>query len=109
MKIFSRLFTPTKNRRLNELVGFLFVVSATVLFLALASYSPRDPSLNTAASLDSQSTHNCIGLFGASVSDLLLQSAGIFGFLVPLILALLVVGCSLSLCLRSTAVRALLP
>ncbi len=89
MKIFSRLFTPTKNRRLNELVGFLFVVSATVLFLALASYSPRDPSLNTAASLASQSTHNWIGLFGAWVSDLLLQSAGICGFLVPLMLALL--------------------
>src|SRR5260370_34286114 len=75
MKIFSRLFTPTKNRRLNELVGFLFVVSATVLFLALSSYSPRDPSLNTAASLASQSTHNLIHLFCASRSDLLLQSA----------------------------------
>ena len=48
MKYFLRAFTPTKNRRLNELVGFLLFVSATLLFLALASYSPLDPSLNTA-------------------------------------------------------------
>ena len=77
MKYFLRAFTPTKNRRLNELVGFLLFVSATLLFLALASYSPLDPSLNTAGTLNdgaSGSAHNWIGLFGAMVSDLLLQS-----------------------------------
>ena len=89
MNIFLRVFTPTKNRRLNELVGFLLLVSSSVLFLALASYSPRDPSLNTAASVGSKPTHNWIGLFGAVTSDLLLQSAGICVFLVPLMLALL--------------------
>ncbi len=55
MKYFLRAFTPTKNRRLNELIGFLLFVSATLLFLALASYSPLDPSLNTAGSLSSGS------------------------------------------------------
>jgi DNA segregation ATPase FtsK/SpoIIIE, S-DNA-T family len=89
MKYFLRAFTPTKNRRLNELVGFLLFVSATLLFLALASYSPLDPSLNTAGSLNSGSAHNWIGLFGAMLSDLMLQSIGIFVFAAPLMIALL--------------------
>ncbi|HEY2116347.1 MAG TPA: DNA translocase FtsK [Candidatus Angelobacter sp.] len=89
MKYFLRAFTPTKNRRLNELVGFLLFVCATLLFLALASYSPLDPSLNTAGSLSSGSAHNWIGLFGAMLSDLLLQSIGIFVFAAPVMLGLL--------------------
>src|SRR6476646_1160384 len=89
MKYFLRAFTPTKNRRLNELVGFLLFVSATLLFLALASYSPLDPSLNTAGSLASGSAHNWIGLFGAMLSDLLLQSIGIFVFAAPVMIGLL--------------------
>jgi DNA segregation ATPase FtsK/SpoIIIE, S-DNA-T family len=89
MKIFLRVFTPTKNRRLNELVGFLLLVSSTVLLLALASYSPLDPSLNTAAPTGSKLTHNWIGLFGAMASDLLLQGAGVCVFLLPLMLGLL--------------------
>src|SRR5262249_34707418 len=86
MKVLSRVFTPTKNRRLNELIGFLILVSAVLLFLALASYSPLDPSLNTAAS---QPVRNWIGLFGAMASDVLLQLWGITMFLVPLALGLL--------------------
>ncbi|HXA86187.1 MAG TPA: DNA translocase FtsK 4TM domain-containing protein, partial [Candidatus Dormibacteraeota bacterium] len=89
MKYFLRAFTPTKNRRLNELVGFLLFVSATLLFLALASYSPLDPSLNTAGSLSSGSAHNWIGLFGAMLSDLLLQGIGIFVFAAPVMIGLL--------------------
>jgi S-DNA-T family DNA segregation ATPase FtsK/SpoIIIE len=89
MKYFLRAFTPTKNRRLNELVGFLLFVSATLLFLALASYSPLDPSLDTAGSLSSGSAHNWIGLFGAMLSDLLLQSIGIFVFAAPVMIGLL--------------------
>jgi len=49
MTVFSRAFIPTANRRLNELIGFLVLVFATLLVLALVSYSPLDPSLNTAA------------------------------------------------------------
>jgi S-DNA-T family DNA segregation ATPase FtsK/SpoIIIE len=89
MKYFLRAFTPTKNRRLNELIGFLLFVSATLLFLALASYSPLDPSLNTAGSLNSGSARNWIGLFGAMMADLLLQSIGIFVFAAPVMIALL--------------------
>src|ERR1700741_2600188 len=64
MKYFLRAFTPTKNRRLNELVGFLLFVSATLLFLALASYSPLDPSLNTAGSFGCGAGHKRVGLVG---------------------------------------------
>jgi len=90
MKSISRLFTPTSNKRLNELVGFLFFVSATLLFLALASYSPIDPSLNTAATPQSGSpAHNWIGVFGAFSSDLLLQFLGIAAFLLPVVIGML--------------------
>src|SRR5947209_8804214 len=90
MKYFLRVFTPTRNRRLNELIGFLLFVSAILLFLALISYSPHDPSLNTAASpLPSRPASNWIGLLGALISDLLLQYAGIAIFFVPLMIGLL--------------------
>ena len=90
MKYFLRVFIPTRNRRLNELIGFLLFVSAILLFLALISYSPHDPSLNTAASpLPSRPASNWIGLLGALISDLLLQYAGIAIFFVPLMIGLL--------------------
>jgi DNA segregation ATPase FtsK/SpoIIIE, S-DNA-T family len=84
MKYLSRIFAPTGNRRLNELVGFLIVVCAAVIFLALVSYSPLDPSLNSASSLTSaRAARNWIGIFGAILSDLLLQALGLGAFLIP--------------------------
>jgi S-DNA-T family DNA segregation ATPase FtsK/SpoIIIE len=82
MKLFSRIFEPTKNRRLNELVGFLLCVSALLLFLALISYSPLDPSLNSASVLTgSRAARNWVGIVGAYVSDILLQAFGLGAFL----------------------------
>ena len=90
MTVISRLFNPTSNKRLNELIGFLFFVSATLLFLALASYSPLDPSLNTAANPPAgRPAHNWIGVFGAFSSDLLLQMLGVAAFLLPIIVGML--------------------
>ncbi|HEX5434005.1 MAG TPA: DNA translocase FtsK 4TM domain-containing protein [Candidatus Angelobacter sp.] len=89
MKFVSRVFTPTKNRRLNELAGFLLFACAAILFLALVSYSPLDPSLNTATTLGPHSARNWIGLFGAMISDLMLQSVGVCAFLLPVALTLL--------------------
>jgi S-DNA-T family DNA segregation ATPase FtsK/SpoIIIE len=90
MKYFAQIFAPTNNRRLNELIGFVLCVSGLLLFLALASYSPLDPSFNSASVLTgSQSARNWVGLVGAIVSDLLLQGLGIGAFLVPVFLGAL--------------------
>src|SRR5271169_5400687 len=87
MTVISRAFTPTANRRLNELIGFLVLVFAVLLVLALVSYSPLDPSLNTAANPPAgRPAHNWIGPFGAVVSDLALQLFGVAVFLIPLFL-----------------------
>jgi len=90
MTFFSKIFMPTRNRRLNELVGFLLCVSALLLFLALASYSPLDPSLNSASILTgSHAARNWIGIFGAYLSDLILQFLGVGSFLLPLFMGML--------------------
>jgi len=90
MKYFSQIFAPTNNRRLNELIGFLLCVSGLLLFLALASYSPLDPSFNSASVLTgSRAARNWIGLVGAIVSDLMLQGFGIGAFLIPVFLCAL--------------------
>jgi S-DNA-T family DNA segregation ATPase FtsK/SpoIIIE len=90
MKYFWKVFSPTANRRLNELIGFLLCVSALLLFLALVSYSPLDPSLNSASVLTgSRAARNWIGIFGAIVSDLFLQFFGIGAFLIAGLIAVL--------------------
>ena len=90
MTFFSKVFVPTKNRRLNELAGFLLCVSALLLFLALASYSPLDPSLNSASILTgSHAARNWIGILGAYLSDAILQFLGIGSFLLPVFLGML--------------------
>jgi DNA segregation ATPase FtsK/SpoIIIE, S-DNA-T family len=89
MTFVSNAFTPTSNRRLNELIGFLALVSATLLVLSLISYSPLDPSWNTAAAPPaSHPAHNWIGPVGATVSDLALQVFGVSIFLIPVFLVL---------------------
>ena len=90
MKFFSKIFVPTNNRRLNELIGFLLCVSALLLFLAIASYSPLDPSFNSASVLTgTHAARNWIGIVGALTSDLVLQGFGIGAFLLPLLLGAL--------------------
>src|SRR5271156_6597434 len=84
MNLLHKIFIPTSNRRLNELIGFLCCTFALLLFLALASYSPLDPSLNSASVLTG--THvarNWIGMVGALISDVTLQFFGIGAFLLP--------------------------
>jgi S-DNA-T family DNA segregation ATPase FtsK/SpoIIIE len=90
MTFFSKIFSPTRNRRLNELIGFLLCVSALLLFLALASYSPLDPSLNSASILTgSHAARNWIGILGAYLSDLVLQFWGVGSFLLPVFMVML--------------------
>src|SRR5271168_3545569 len=90
MRFLASIFVPTGNRRLNELIGFLLGVSALLLFLALASYSPLDPSLNSASVLTgTHAARNWIGVVGAYLSDITLQFFGVGAFLVPIFPALL--------------------
>src|SRR6202050_1739999 len=90
MRFLDRIFNPTGNRRLNELIGFLLCVSALLLFLALASYSPLDPSLNSASVLTgTRVARNWIGVVGALISDLTLEFFGVGAFLLPVFPALL--------------------
>jgi S-DNA-T family DNA segregation ATPase FtsK/SpoIIIE len=89
MKNLSAVFSPTSSKRMNELVGFLLFISALLLLLALGSYSPRDPSLNTSAPPpEILAPHNWIGIVGAFGADLLLQFAGLAAFLLPVFLVL---------------------
>src|SRR5947208_10427990 len=90
MDFLSRIFVPTSNRRLNELIGFLMCVSALLLFLALVSYSPLDPSWNSASVLTgSHAARNWIGVVGAYTADAFLQFFGIGAFLLIIFPAML--------------------
>jgi DNA segregation ATPase FtsK/SpoIIIE, S-DNA-T family len=82
MDYLATIFVPTGNRRLNELIGFLMCVSALLLFLALVSYSPLDPSWDSASVLTgSHAARNWIGVVGAYTADALLQFFGVGAFL----------------------------
>ena len=87
-----RFLTPTENKRLNELIGFLCLTLAILMALALISYSPRDASFNVSAA-PTDAAHparNWIGPVGAYGADLLFQVFGYAAFLLPM--ALMVVG-----------------
>ena len=82
MDYLATIFVPTGNRRLNELVGFLMCVSALLLLLALVSYSPLDPSWNSASVLNgAHAARNWIGIVGAYTADAALQFFGVGAFL----------------------------
>ena len=83
MKPIPIALSPTRSRALNVFLGLVLALVSVLLFLALATYHPADPSLNTATdAVLPRAVHNWIGLFGAWLSDLLLQSLGITAFLV---------------------------
>ena len=90
MDYLTTIFVPTGNRRLNELVGFLMCVSALLLLLALVSYSPLDPSWNSASVLTgSHGARNWIGIVGAYTADAVLQLLGVGAFLLIIFPAML--------------------
>ncbi|GEP55758.1 FtsK/SpoIIIE family DNA translocase [Reyranella soli] len=71
------------RRRMMELVGAAVAALGVVLLLALFTYSPGDPSLNHATG---RAPHNTMGVPGAYISDLLLQTFGLAIVLVPVAL-----------------------
>ena len=87
MKTLRLVSTPTRNRRLNEIIGLTVLVGAGLLMLALVSYTPTDRSFNTVgAYATGRPAHNWTGIAGAYVSDAMLQMIGVAAFLLPLVL-----------------------
>ena len=63
--------SPARHSRLNEVVGFLLFLLGLGIALSLASFSPSDPSWDTANQV--VRTQNLLGRLGAFTADLLLQ------------------------------------
>jgi S-DNA-T family DNA segregation ATPase FtsK/SpoIIIE len=74
----------------GEVMGIIFLALAVFSGLALFSYSPTDPSLNSTSSI--QVIHNLGGLIGAYTADGLISLLGIASYLI--ILVFLVFGFS---------------
>jgi DNA segregation ATPase FtsK/SpoIIIE, S-DNA-T family len=66
------------RRRAAELGGLTLGLLGLALLVALASYNPSDPSLDTATA---RSATNLAGPVGAALADLLLQGFGVAGAL----------------------------
>jgi S-DNA-T family DNA segregation ATPase FtsK/SpoIIIE len=73
----------TMKRRLFESLGFALLLASCLLALALLTYDPGDPSLNTAVDA---TPRNFLGYSGAVLADLLRQSLGLSAFLIPIVL-----------------------
>ena len=78
-----RFLTPTGNKRLNELVGFLCLTAALLVAAALITYWPDDASFDVSGP-KSADVHNLIGPFGAYTSDAMFQLLGYSAFLLPM-------------------------
>jgi len=90
MKTLKFVVAPTRNRRLNELLGLLMLVAAGLLLLSIVSYHPSDPSLNTATGFSGpHPAQNWAGIVGAVISDLLLQVEGVTALWFPVLLGML--------------------
>ncbi len=68
------------RRRMMEIVGVATAGFGLALMMALFTYSPGDPSLNHATA---RAPNNLLGLPGAYISDLLLQTFGLAIILAP--------------------------
>ena len=85
-----RFLTPTENKRLNELIGFLCITVAVLIGLSLLTYNPRDVAFNVSAAAGEQNpTRNWIGPAGAYSADLLFQVFGFAAFLLPVAIGML--------------------
>jgi DNA segregation ATPase FtsK/SpoIIIE, S-DNA-T family len=71
------------KKRLLEGLGAALVLVSFLVTLALLTYNPADPSLDTASD---SAAGNFLGRDGAIAADLLIQTLGMAAFLIPLIL-----------------------
>src|ERR1700712_3567210 len=77
-KFASPALKALMSQRSAEFGGLLLGLTGLAILVALATYDPRDPSLNTATT---RHVSNLAGPVGAMLSDMLLQSFGIFSVL----------------------------
>jgi S-DNA-T family DNA segregation ATPase FtsK/SpoIIIE len=71
------------KRRLLEGLGSALVLASFLIFLALLTYNPGDPSLDTAVAVTAR---NYLGHDGAILADLLVQGIGLGAFLIPVVI-----------------------
>jgi DNA segregation ATPase FtsK/SpoIIIE, S-DNA-T family len=75
---------PTRSRPVNMFLGVVLALAAILLFLSLATYHTADPSLNTSVDPGAKAAvKNWVGPFGATMSDLVLQTLGLTAFFLP--------------------------
>jgi DNA segregation ATPase FtsK/SpoIIIE, S-DNA-T family len=74
--------TERQGSRFGEIVGILIILLAILLTLALISYKPSDPSLQT---VTGQSPSNFVGQFGSYLAAGLLDAVGYGAYFLPLI------------------------
>ncbi len=77
-RIASPALKATIGHRSAEFGGIFLALAGIAVLIALASYDPLDPSLNTATT---RHAANLVGLGGAMLADLLLQGFGVAGAL----------------------------
>lgn len=72
------------RNRLDETIGALLIGLGMAMTVALLTYDPLDPSLNTART--ATAINNYVGPIGAYFADLLLQAFGLSSYLLPLVM-----------------------
>ncbi len=72
------------QRLANEGLLIIYLLSALILMIALATYSPADSSWSTGGS--GEEINNAIGAWGAWLADVLLQAFGGLAYTLPLFL-----------------------
>jgi len=70
----------------REITGILLFFLVILTLISLLSYSPADPSINTARAAGN--IHNFFGLFGAHMAGILIGLFGIGAFWIPILLLL---------------------
>ena len=61
----------TRHSRLNEIIAVVLLAVSVLIFLCLVSYTPSDPTFNTASS---QKVQNWIGVVGANFAEALFSA-----------------------------------
>lgn len=78
--------TAKNNSRSNEIIAVILLALAVLIFLCLVSYSPMDPTFNTASS---QKVQNWIGVAGANFAEFLISIVGLTAYLLPALIVLM--------------------